>query len=304
MKYNTYKAHFALLGANLIYGANYIIAKGVMPNKISPTAFVFIRLVCCAALFWLLKFLFVKEKVELKDFPRIALCGLLGAAANMLFFFHGINITSPVDASIIMTATPVLVFVFSYFILKERMTKNKLIGTIIAGIAALFLILYGNKTEGTSSLLGNFLVFCNAASYGLYLVLVKNLMSKYNAITVISWMFLFGLIMVTPFSIKPFMETNFDAFTTNTYLVIGYVVLFTTFLTYLFNVYALKYVTPSVTSSYIYLQPAISFIMVSVYAFVLMKDEYAQDINMVKIISCLMVVVGVYIISKPTKKRA
>lgn len=275
-----------------------------MPNKISPTAFVFIRLVCCAALFWLLKFLFVKEKVELKDFPRIALCGLLGAAANMLFFFHGINITSPVDASIIMTATPVLVFIFSYFILKERMTKNKLIGTFIAGIAALFLILYGNKTEGTSSLLGNFLVFCNAASYGLYLVLVKNLMSKYNAITVISWMFLFGLIMVTPLSIKPFMETNFDAFTTNTYLVIGYVVLFTTFLTYLFNVYALKYVTPSVTSSYIYLQPAISFIMVSIYAYVLMKDEYAQDINMVKIISCLMVVVGVYIISKPTKKRA
>ena len=275
-----------------------------MPHKISPTAFVFIRLACCVVLFWALKFMFVKEKVERKDLLRLALCGLLGAAANMLFFFHGINITSPVDASIIMTATPVLVFIFSFFILKERMTKNKFIGTVIAGIAAIFLIAYGNKSEGTSSLLGNFLVFCNAASYGLYLVLAKTLMRKYNALTVICWMFLFGLLLVTPFSIQPIMDTNFAGFTTNTYLVIGFVVLFTTFTTYLLNLYALNHVMPSVTSSYIYLQHVISFAMVSIYAFILMKEEYAQDINIVKILSCVMVVIGVYIISKPPKKLA
>jgi drug/metabolite transporter (DMT)-like permease len=297
-----YKAHFALLGANLIYGANYIIAKGIMPNKISPNAFVFIRLACCVILFWGIKFLFFKEKVERKDFLRLALCGLLGAAANMLFFFHGINLTSPVDASIIMTVTPVIVLVFSYLILKERITKNKLIGITIAGFGAVFLILYGNKALGTSSFLGNLFVFLNASCYGLYLVLVKTLMNKYHAVTVISWMFLFGLIFVTPFAFNDIGTTNFEAFTTNTYLVIGYVVLFTTFFAYLFNVYALNYVTPSVTSSYIYLQPVISFIMVSIYAYILMKDEYAQDINLIKILSCLMVVIGVYIISKPPKK--
>lgn len=184
------------------------------------------------------------------------------------------------------------------------MTKNKFIGTVIAGIAAIFLIAYGNKSEGTSSLLGNFLVFCNAASYGLYLVLAKTLMRKYNALTVICWMFLFGLLLVTPFSIQPIMDTNFAGFTTNTYLVIGFVVLFTTFTTYLLNLYALNHVMPSVTSSYIYLQPVISFAMVSIYAFILMKEEYAQDINIVKILSCVMVVIGVYIISKPPKKLA
>ncbi|NND24500.1 MAG: EamA/RhaT family transporter, partial [Flavobacteriaceae bacterium] len=44
MKNNIIKAHLALLGANVIYGANYIIAKGIMPQKIGPSAFVFIRL--------------------------------------------------------------------------------------------------------------------------------------------------------------------------------------------------------------------------------------------------------------------
>lgn len=301
---NIYKAHLALLGANLIYGANYIIAKGIMPDKISPNAFVFIRLACCTILFWGIKFLFVKESVERKDVLRLALCGLLGAAANMLFFFHGINLTSPVDASIIMTVTPVIVLVFSFFILKERITKKKLIGITIAGIGAIFLILYGNKAAGTSSFLGNLFVFLNAACYGLYLVIVKTLMKKYNAITVISWMFLFGLLFISPFTLNDFTSTHFEAFTTNTYLVIGYVVLFTTFFAYLFNIYALNYVSPSVTSSYIYLQPVISFLMVSLYAYVLMKDEYAQDINLIKILSCLMVVIGVYIISKPSKKLA
>lgn len=275
-----------------------------MPEKINPNAFVFIRLVCCVVLFWGIKFLFVKEKVERKDFLRLALCGLLGAAANMLFFFHGINLTSPVDASIIMTITPVIVLVFSFLILKERITKNKLIGITIAGIGAIFLIVYGNKAVGTSSFIGNLFVFSNATCYGLYLVIAKTLMKKYNAITVISWMFLFGLLFISPFVLNDFTNTNFDAFTTNTYLVIGYVVLFTTFFAYLFNVYALNYVTPSVTSSYIYLQPVISFIMVSIYAYILMKDEYAQDINLVKILSCLMVVIGVYIISKRPKKIA
>ena len=302
MNSNIFKAHLALLGANIIYGANYIIAKGIMPEKISPNAFVFIRLACCVVLFWGIKFLFVKEKVERKDLLRLAACGLLGAAANMLFFFHGINLTSPVDASIIMTVTPVIVLIFSFFILKERITKNKLIGIIIAGIGAVFLILYGNKATGTSSLLGNLFVFLNATCYGLYLVIVKTLMKKYKAFTVVSWVFLFGLLLVFPFTINDIVHTNFEAFTTNTYLVIGFVVIFTTFFAYIFNVYALNHVMPSVTSSYIYLQPVISFLMVAMYAYVLMNDAYAQDINLVKILSCLMVVIGVYIISKPQKK--
>ncbi|WP_298556513.1 DMT family transporter [uncultured Algibacter sp.] len=302
MNSNIYKAHFALLGANLIYGANYIIAKGIMPEKINPNAFVFIRLACCVVLFWTIKFFFVKEKVERKDFLRLVLCGLLGAAANMLFFFHGINLTSPVDASIIMTATPVIVLIFSFLILKEPITKNKLIGILIAGVGAIFLILYGNKAAGTSSFLGNLFVFLNASCYGLYLVIAKTLMRKYNALTIVSWMFLFGLIFVLPFTLNDFNTTNFEAFTTSTYLVIGFVVLFTTFFAYLFNVYALNYVTPSVTSSYIYLQPVISFIMVGLYAYILMKDEYARDISFVKILSCLMVIIGVYVISKQPKK--
>ena len=302
MKNNILKAHIALLGANVIYGANYLIAKGVMPNKIGPSAFVFLRILGAGLLFWLIKS-FIKEKVDRKDFPKLILCGLLGVAANQLLFFHGLNLTSPIDASIIITAVPIVAVVFGAILLKEKITRNKLLGITIGGIGAVLLIAYGNKSEGTSSLLGNLFVFINAISYGLYLVLVKPLMKKYNALTIISWVFLFGFVGMFPFGITDIISTDFSAFTTQTYVAVTFVIIGTTFLAYLFNIYALKFVSPSVSASYIYLQPAVSFIMVSMYAYVLGVSEYAQDINPIKIISCFLVVIGVYLISKTAKKK-
>jgi drug/metabolite transporter (DMT)-like permease len=297
---NLYKAHFALLGANIIYGANYIIAKGIMPNKIGPSAFIFLRILGAGILFWILKS-FIKEKVEKKDFLRLLFCGLFGITINQLLFFHGLNLTSPIDASIIMTSLPVLVMIYSFFMLNEKITRNKLAGIAIGAIGAIALIVYSNKSGGTSSLLGNLFIFINAASYGLYLVIVKPLMKKYNTITIISWIFLFGFLFMFPFGIQDLLNTDFSAFTTSTYLTIGFVVLGTTFFAYLFNIYALNHVAPSVAGSYVYLQPAISFIMVAIYAFAFNQKEYEQDINLIKILSCLFVMIGVYLISKKEK---
>ncbi len=302
MSKNSYKAHFALLGANIIYGANYLIAKGVMPAKINPSAFVFLRILGAGILFWFIK-RYLKEKIERKDYTRLILGGILGVAANQLLFFHGLNLTSPIDASIIITAVPVMVLIFGTFLLKEKITRNKLLGIIIGGIGAVLLIWYGNKTEGTSSVLGNLFVFINACCYALYLVLIKPLMKKYNPITIISWVFLFGFIFMFPFGIQDVLTTNFNAFTLNTVLSVIYVVVGTTFLAYLFNIYALTHVSPSVTGSYIYLQPAITFIMVSIYAFAFDHKEYAEDINFIKIASFFLVVAGVYLVSKSSKKK-
>ena len=140
-----------------------------------------------------------------------------------------------------------------------------MLGITIGGIGAVLLIWYGNTAQGTSSFLGNLLVFLNACSYGLYLVIIKPLMKSYNSITLISWVFLYGFIFMFPFGIGDLLSTDFSSFDLNTYLVIAYVVVFTTFFAYLFNIYALNYVSPSVSGSYVYLQPAVSFIILGVY---------------------------------------
>ncbi len=293
-----------MLGANLIYGVNYLIAKGLMPDKIGPSAFIFLRVLGAGILFWCIKGFLTKDVIEKKNFPKLILLGLLGVATNQLLFFHGLNLTSPIDASIIITAVPVIVLIFSAFILKEKITINKLVGLLLGGIGAILLVWYGKNANGTSSFLGNLLVFLNACSYGLYLVLVKPLMKKYHPITIISWVFLFGFLFVVPFGFNDLLATNFNAFSTQTYMAVAFVIVGTTFLAYLFNIYALKTLSPAITGSYIYIQPAISFLMVSFYAYVLGNTEYAQDINLIKICSCLLVFVGVYLISKPSKATA
>ncbi|MBP8793447.1 MAG: EamA family transporter [Lutibacter sp.] len=297
---NTYKAHLALLSANIIYGMNHLIAKGVMPEKVGPTAFIFIRILGASMLFWMIKH-FVKEKIDKEDYPRLITCGVIGIAINQLLYFHGLSLTSPIDASIIYTSTPVLVLIYSYFLLKEKITSTKLIGIALGGTGALLLILYGSNSQGTSSTLGNLLIFSNALFYSFYLVFVKPLMQKYQPITVISWVFLIGFIFMIPVGFNSFIETDFSAFTLNTYLIIAFVVIATTFLTYLFNIYALTKVAPSVNGSYIYLQPVVSFTMVSLYAYFFNDTEYAQDISLVKIASCILVISGVYMISRKKK---
>ncbi len=301
LKNNILKAHLALFGANVIYGANYLIAKGIMPHKIGPSAFIFIRVLIGGLLFWLVK-QHIIEKIDKKDFFRLFACGFLGVAANQLLFFHGLNLTSPIDASIIITSVPVMVIIFSFFILKEKITINKTLGLIIGGIGAVFLVWYGKTAEGTSSLLGNIFVFLNTCSYALYLIFVKPLMKKYKPITVISWVFLFGFVFVFPIGIQDLISTDFSSFDLNTYLAIGYVVVFTTFLAYFFNIYGLSLVSPAVASSYAYVQPVVSFIMVSFYAYLFARSVYAEDITALKIVSCILVVIGVSLISKPTKK--
>lgn len=300
MNKNNYKAHLALLGANVIYGMNHLIAKDIMPEKLGPTAFIFLRILGASILFWGIKS-FIKEKIDKEDYFRLIVCGILGIAINQLLYFHGLNLTSPIDASIIYTSVPVLVLIFSYFILKEKITPTKIAGIIIGGTGAMLLILYGNKNEGTSTLTGNLLIFSNAIFYAFYLVYIKPLMKKYNPITVISWVFLIGFLFMIPVGLNDFITTDFSTFTLNTYLIIAFVVIGTTFLAYLANFYALTKVPPSVNGSYIYLQPVISFIMVSIYAFVLGNQEYAQDISLTKIVSSILVIAGVFLINKKPK---
>ena len=190
---NIYKAHLALFGANLIYSINHFVAKGIMPDKINPTPLVFFRVCGALIMFWCLK-IFIKEKVEKKDFFRLAICGLLGASCNQLTFFHGLSLTSPIDTSIIMTSAPAMVFILSAFILNEKITNYKILGLCIGALGAISLIWYGQVTQGTSSFIGNLLVFLNVFFFSIYQVVVKPLMTKYHFITIISWVFFFGFV--------------------------------------------------------------------------------------------------------------
>lgn len=284
-------AHLALFGANLIYGLNYTIAKDVMPEYIKPFGFIFCRVSGALLLFWILHALFYKEKIDKKDIPRLILCGIFGVAVNQLLFFKGLDITYPINASIIMTTNPVLVLIMSALIARERLSLLKVFGIILGITGALSLITFNKEFHlGENTWIGDLLVLINATSYGLYLVLVKKLMHKYKPLTVVKWVFLFGYIVVFPVGWSEFREIQWSEMPVTIILETLYVIVGTTFLAYLFNIYALKVLTPTIASSYIYLQP----LLAGIFAVWLGADE----ITWVKVVAAGLIFSGVYLVSK------
>lgn len=284
------KAHLALLGANIIYGLNYSIAKDVMPEYILPFGFIFCRVIGALFLFWLAHS-FIYEKVEKKDLFLLAICGFFGVAANQLMFFYGLNITTPINAGIIMTSNPILVLIASAIILKNRITKTKIAGILLGISGALLLLLF--KTDfsfGSETLLGDLFIFLNALSYGVYLVLAVPLMKKYSPMTVIKWVFTFGFIFVLPFGWNQFTEIDWSSFNSSIWLKFSFVIVGTTFLAYLFNIYGLKKLNPSVVSTYIYLQP----LLAALFAIWAGKDE----LDWIKVTAAILIFSGVYLVSK------
>ena len=288
-------SHIALIIVNLIYALNYTIAKDVMPEHIQPSGFILLRVIGGSILFFLTYLFFVKERVKKKDFFRLMLCGLFGVAINQLFFFEGLNLTTPINAAIIMTISPVLVIITSAIIIKEKITVRKIIGIFLGLIGACILILNsGDISFENDFFTGNILVLINATSYAIYLVLVKTLMKRYNPITVMFYVFIFGLIFVLPFGIDEILKIDLTTFNEEIYLKIGFVVICTTFIAYMFNAFALKSLNPSVVSVYIYLQP----LLASLIAIALNSDS----LSLVKILSAIFIFSAVFLVSIPSKK--
>ena len=292
-------ALIALSIAALIYGVTFTIAKEVMDVHIKPFGFILLRVGGAAIVFWFLGLWMKNAKpIEKGDYKKIAIAAFFGVGLNMLTFFKGLNFTTPINASVIMVTSPILVLIFSSIIIRERIPKYRILGVFIGLVGAVLLIVYGHSSSADASnrVLGNALVFVNAASYALYLVLVKKLIVKYNPIIFVKWLYLFGLIYVLPFGFSEVAEISWQEMPTSIYLKAGFVVLFTTCVTYLFNLYALSKLKPTTVSVFIYLQPVIA----SIYALFVGSDH----LNLVKIIATGLIFTGVFLVTKQPKAQA
>lgn len=290
-----FKAHLGLLGANLIFGANFSIAKIVMPRLIHPLGFIFLRVSCATALFWLFAFApRYRQPIARRDWLRLIACSLFGIAINQFLFFLGLARTFPIHASLMSLTTPLMITVLSALILGDPITWKKLLGLLLGISGAVFLLTWGQEILlNRSSALGDLLVFLNAVSYAGFLVLVKPLMNKYPAILVIRWVFTLGLIWVIPVGYGEFSRIPWSRFGMADWASAGFVVLGTTFAAYTFNAYGVKVLSPSRTGAYIYLQP--------VFAALIAMTFFSEHLGWIKICSALMIFAGVYLVERQAK---
>ncbi|MCG1035230.1 DMT family transporter [Polaribacter sp. DS7-9] len=278
--------------ATLIYGITFTVAKDIMPNYVKPFGLILLRVSGAVFVFWSAGFFVKAKKIEKKDYKSLAIASFFGVALNMLCYFKGLNLTTPISASVMMVTTPIIVLIVSSFLYKEKIIPRKILGIIIGLIGTVILIVYGNKDNGNANnrVLGNFLVFINAASYGIYLILAKKLIHKYHPIVFVKWFYLFGLAYVLPFGFLDLMEVSWQEMPTDIILKVGFIILFTTCITYLFNLFGLKKLKPTTVSVFIYLQPVVA----TIYALIVGSDE----LNPIKIGSTILIFAGVYLVTK------
>jgi drug/metabolite transporter (DMT)-like permease len=298
IKESTGRAHLAMVTATILFGVNYWIAKGLMPDYLQPMQIIFFRVSGAMLIAWLLRFIMLDAKehtIERADIPRLILSSLLGVAANQILFFKGLSISTPVDTAIINALNPVLVLVFSAFLVKEKLNTWRWVGVIAGATGAMLLVLAGGKVGHESWFMsGNILILLNTASWSLYLIVSRPLMVKYHPLVLMQWIFSIGFLAVFPFTISQTLEVDISSFNLKTWLSILYIILGTTFLAYFFINYSLKRLSAPVVAYYTYLQP----VLVATIGIIMFNGE----ITFVKIISCLLIFAGIYLINFQQKK--
>lgn len=289
-------AILAAIGATFIYGINHTLAKGVMPMHVKPFGFIFLRIGGATLLFWLISLFGPKEKIEKRDWGRLLVCSVLGMSINMLSFFKGLQLSTPINSAVLITITPIIVVVISALFLKERITLNKGLGIFMGFVGAVGLILFGAEVrqDAPNIPLGNFLFIINATAYGTYLVVVKKLIEKYHPFTMMKWLFAIAFIINLPLTLPEVLEIEWSSLPLWAYGSIAFVIIGTTFLTYLFNIFALTQLKASSVGAFVYMQPLVGIL----FALFLGKDQ----LTLVKVAAMAFVLVGVYLASKKPKR--
>ncbi len=236
-----------------------------MPTHFSPEGLIAVRVAMSTLLFWLVSLFYGRTEPlpTLRQHILLMRCAVTGVMINQLFFFKGLALTSTSHASLIMTATPILVLILSAFLLRQRPGSQQWVGIILGFIGAAWLVFQGSsgKTAGQSSVLGDVYILINAISYGLYLVWVKPLMLELAPMNITKWIFLYASPFLIFWGWNDVNDVNWGGIGLLDWMALAYVILFTTGLAYGLNALAIQKASPELVGSYIYLQPLLAIVI-------------------------------------------
>lgn len=291
---NNFKIHILLLSVAISNALNYSISKIAMSGGIHPMAVILMRIVGTSCFFLILGlFIPSKDKIEPKDYFKLALCSLLGIATNQMLFYNGLHYTKPINAAVMTLMTPIVIFLLSHFILKEKSFWWQFVGVLIAAIGAFLLIQLKGLEFSDNTLIGDLLIIANSTVYAIFMILVTPLMRKYQPVTVMKYIFTFAIPIVFPFTYKHFLQVNWALLSQEVYFSLAFVIIFGTIYNYYINTWSLKHVSPAINGSYIYLIPLLTV----AFAILLKQDQ----LSVLKVVYGLLILLGVYLVNKKQK---
>lgn len=257
---NNIKGHVCMLLACVIWGLMAPIGKEAMNCGISGLAMVTFRATGGAVCFWITSFFTRHEEVSPHDMMLFFFMALLSVVFNQCSFTIGLSLTSPVNASIVTTITPIITLVMAAIFLHEPITSKKVLGIFAGAGGALMLILgsaHASKaTEG--NLGGDLLCLLAQVSFACYLTIFRDLIHRYSVITIEKWMFTYASIVIIPFSYREMTALPWSSITITVWAETAFVVVGATFLAYILMMTGQKTLRPTIVSMYNYVQPIVA----------------------------------------------
>lgn len=293
--------HLAMLVASVFWGLMAPVSKFAMQGgHMSSVALADLRVIGACSLFWIYSLFHKSEKVDRKDYLKLAGASLFAIVFNQCLFLYGLGTTSPVNASIITTTMPIWTMILAALILKEPVTGKKAGGVLLGTCGALILvcgdmILRGSiSSTGNSNLGGDIACFVAQCSYALYLVLFRDIIIKYSPVTLMKWMFTFAALFMLPFTGAELFRTDWAGLESYQFLSAAYVVLFGTFFCYLIVPVGQKVLRPTVVAIYNYVQPVVA----TTVAIIAGMDTF----NYLKIIAVILIFLAVTLVNRSRAK--
>lgn len=292
-----FTGHLACFIAYAIFGVNIIVCKDLTSGKlISPIAIFTLRSLGAGALFWILSIFLPKEKVELRDMPKIFLAAFLGYFVTQLTFLVAIPEITPMHCSIISSLSPIYTMFIAALVLKEPITFKKA-GGVLLSLSGILLLIFKNTSNtggGTeSSLFGIILMLINGLAFSLYLGAFRPVIAKYSIITFMKWIFLFSAVMSLPLSCKEIVTLQWSSIPQVQLWELAFLIICATCICYFLIPLGQKRIRPTLVSMYSYVQPIIATAISIIAGMELLSWQ--------KIIAAAMVFLGVFVVSQSKK---
>ena len=289
----SYKPHLMLLLIQLMFGTLPVIGKLVLVS-IPPVALVGFRIGVTATILMIIQRIKGNVMPERKsDFGHFLILSFIGVTINQMLFIGGLSLTKASNSSILAVTIPIFALIMGAIAGIERLRLIKVVGIVIAACGVLLLIDPQKASFSSETTLGDLMIILNSLSYGVFVVISKDLFSRNGAVKSMAWVFTFSSILCVPLGLYSLSGVDVASVSWLTWAMVLHLCVVSTTMPYLLLAWSLARVNPSTVAIYVYLQPLIGFTMAVIFL-----DEH---FTIITIVAATLIFLGVFLTSR---KRA
>ncbi|HYG12204.1 MAG TPA: DMT family transporter, partial [Pyrinomonadaceae bacterium] len=256
-----------------------------------------LRVAGAAIAFLLIRRATGNKRIESKsDYARLALYSLLGVVLNHLLFVKGLEFSTAINSALLGTTIPIFTLLVSVLLGYETGSWRVAVGLLLAACGVVYLINPAQANFSREKNIGNLILLFNSMSYGAYIAISQDMIKRYGALTVISWIFIFGSLVTLPIGGYHLSKISLAAVPPGIWFAVLYIIAVPTVAAYYLNAWALGRVAPSIVAIYIYLQPLIAF---AVAPFIL-----GESLNSRTWLAAALIFAGVATVTVRSRSRA